>query len=121
MPGRLKEASVLSFYGPEMAAAPAHPMPYVLGGAGISERPQTPPRGPARDPRARRPPLLSPFWLPAAILGYCNLTVLIRTDHPNVRTGVTEQTAKSEAGRTVKRVPNVARCETGSKFDRDSP
>ena len=46
-----------------------HPTPYVLGGAGISERPQTPPRGPARDPRARRPPLPSPFWLPEAILG----------------------------------------------------
>ena len=66
------------------------------------------------------PPLRSPFRLPEATLGYCNVTVLIHTDHPKVRTGVAEQSAKSEAGRAVKRVANIARAETGSKIVRDS-
>ena len=60
----------LSFFGPTLAAAPPHPMPYVLGGAGISERPQTPPAGPTRDPRVGGTPLPSPFWLRGAYLGY---------------------------------------------------
>ena len=51
--------------------------------------------------------------------GYSNVGTLTCGDHPGVRAGDSEQCAELERRRTVKRLANVARRETGCMPDRD--